>query len=140
MADDISFALDKLAEQDKLGALTRELEERVQLRTAELEAANRELEAFSYSVSHDLRAPVRHVDGFVRLLEQELAPPSAKVAHYLATLSAAARRMGTLIDDLLTLSRTGRQSLELRRVDPGAMVRDLIREFGHETGGRLLQE
>ena len=139
MADDISFALDKLAEQDKLGALTRELEERVQLRTAELEAANRELEAFSYSVSHDLRAPVRHVDGFVRLLEQELAPPGAKVAHYLATISAAARRMGTLIDDLLTLSRTGRQSLDLRRVDLGAMVRDLIREFGHETGGRAVQ-
>jgi signal transduction histidine kinase len=139
MADDISFALDKLAERDKLGALTRELEERVRKRTAELEATNLELEAFSYSVSHDLRAPVRHVDGFVRLLEKELAPPGAKVAHYLATISAAARRMGTLIDDLLTLSRTGRQGLELRRVDLGAMVRELIGEFGRETGKRGVQ-
>jgi signal transduction histidine kinase len=139
MADDISFALDKLAEQIQLGALTRGLEERVRRRTAELEAANLELEAFSYSVSHDLRAPVRHVDGFVRLLEKELAPPSAKVAHYLATISAAARRMGALIDDLLTLSRTGRQSLELRCVDLGAMVRELIRELGPETGQRGVQ-
>jgi signal transduction histidine kinase len=139
MSDDISFALDKLAEQDKLGALTRELEERVRRRTAELEAANLELEAFSYSVSHDLRAPVRHVDGFVRMLEKELAPPSAKVAHYLGTISAAARRMGALIDDLLTLSRTARQGIELRQVDLGAMVRELIREFGPESGGRGVQ-
>lgn len=139
MADDISFALDKLAEQGKLGALTRELEERVRQRTAELEAANMELEAFSYSVSHDLRAPVRHVDGFVQLLEKELEAPSAKVAHYLATIAAAARRMGTLIDDLLTLSRTGRQGLELRRVHLGALVRELIREFGPETARRGVQ-
>jgi PAS domain S-box-containing protein len=139
MADDISFALDKLDEQGKLAALTRELEQRVRRRTAELEAANQELEAFSYSVSHDLRAPVRHVDGFVRLLGKELAPPSAKAAHYLATISAAARRMGALIDDLLTLSRTARQSLELRRVDLGTMVRELIRELGSEDGRRGVQ-
>ncbi len=139
MADDVSFALDKLAERDQLGALTRELEERVRRRTAELEAANMELEAFSYSVSHDLRAPVRHIDGFVRLLEKELAPPGGKVAHYLGTISAAAQRMGALIDDLLALSRTARQSLELRRVDLGAMVRELIREQDAETGRRGVQ-
>ncbi|MGH8722604.1 MAG: sensor histidine kinase, partial [Burkholderiales bacterium] len=139
MADDISFALDKLAERDQLGTLTRELEERVRRRTAELETANQELEAFSYSVSHDLRAPVRHVDGFVRLLEKELASPGAKAAHYLATISAAARRMGTLIDDLLTLSRTGRQGLELRRVDLGALVRELVLEFGRDSGKRGVQ-
>ena len=139
MADDVSFALDKLAEQGQLGMLTRELEARVRRRTVELEAANEELEAFSYSVSHDLRAPVRHIDGFVRLLEKELAPPAAKVAHYLATISAAARRMGALIDDLLALSRTARQPLELRRVDLGAMVRELIRELGTEAGKRGVQ-
>jgi PAS domain S-box-containing protein len=139
MADDISFALDKLDEEDKLGALARELEERVRRRTAELEAANLELEAFSYSVSHDLRAPVRHVDGFVRLLEKELASPNAKAAHYLATIAAAAQRMGALIDDLLTLSRTGRQTLELRRVDLGAMLRELIRELSAGAGERGVQ-
>lgn len=139
MADDMSFALDKLAEREQLGTLTRELEQRVRRRTAELETANQELEAFSYSVSHDLRAPVRHVDGFVRLLEKELASPGAKAAHYLATISAAARRMGTLIDDLLALSRTGRQGLELRRVDLGALVRELVLEFGRDSGKRGVQ-
>jgi len=139
MADDVSFALDKLAEHDKLAELTRELEERVRRRTAELEAANQELEAFSYSVSHDLRAPVRHVDGFVRLLEKELAQPSEKAAHYLGTISAAAKRMGALIDDLLQLSRTGRQSLSLGRVELRPLVRELIAEAAPEVGQRKVE-
>jgi light-regulated signal transduction histidine kinase (bacteriophytochrome) len=139
MSHDISLALHQPAAQHKLRPLPPHLVARVPRPTAELEAANLELEAFSYSVSHDLRAPVRHVDGFVRMLEKELAPPSAKVAHYLGTISAAARRMGALIDDLLTLSRTARQGIELRQVDLGAMVRELIREFGPESGGRGVQ-
>lgn len=139
MADDISFALDKLAEQRQLDALRRELEERVGRRTAELEAANEELEAFSYSVSHDLRAPVRHVDGFTRLLEKELKPASGKAAHYLGTIAAAGRRMGALIDDLLALSRTGRQALNQRRVDLTALVRELIAEAAPEVGKRKVE-
>lgn len=139
MAGDISFALDKLDEHDKLAELTRELEERVQRRTAELQAANEELEAFSYSVSHDLRAPVRHVDGFAQLLEKELKAPGAKAAHYLATIGAAARRMGALIDDLLQLSRTGRQVLGRRRVDTGALVRGLIHEAAPELARRKVE-
>ncbi len=139
MADDLSFALDKLAEQVKLAALTRELEERVRRRTAELEAANQELEAFSYSVSHDLRAPVRHVDGFVRLLEKELAKPSDKALHYLGTISSAAKRMGALIDDLLQFSRTSRQSLSLGRVELGPLVRKLIAEVAPEVGQRKVE-
>jgi PAS domain S-box-containing protein len=136
MADDISFALDKFAEQHQLAALTRELEQRVSRRTAELQAANEELEAFSYSVSHDLRAPVRHIDGFAQLLGKELQAPGTKAAHYLATIAAAARRMGALIDDLLQLSRTGRQPLALRRVDLAALVRELVHEAAPEIGAR----
>ncbi len=139
MADDISFALDKFAEQHQLEVLTRELEARVRRRTAELEAANQELEAFTYSVSHDLRAPVRHIDGFARLLEKELQLPGGKAAHYLGTIAAAAKRMGELIDDLLTLSRTGRQELKLQRVDLGALVRELVREAAPEIGKRKLE-
>ncbi len=139
MADDLSFALDKLAERETLAALRRELEERVRRRTAELEDANQELEAFSYSVSHDLRAPVRHVDGFVRLLEKELAQPSEKAAHYLGTIASAAKRMGMLIDDLLQLSRTGRQALTLRAVDLQPLVRELVAEFSLEAGTRQVE-
>jgi PAS domain S-box-containing protein len=139
MADDLSFALDKLAERETLAELRRELEERVRRRTAELEAANQELEAFSYSVSHDLRAPVRHVDGFVRLLDKELPQPSEKAAHYLATIASAARRMGALIDDLLQLSRTGRQALALRIVDLQPLVRELAAECAQEAGAREIE-
>jgi signal transduction histidine kinase len=139
MADDVSFALDKLAEHDKLTELRRSLEERVQLRTAELEAANQELEAFSYSVSHDLRAPVRHIDGFLRLLEKELPGPSAKAQHYLDTIAKAAKRMGNLIDDLLQLSRTGRQALALRAVELQPLLRELLGEAVAEAGERKVE-
>lgn len=139
MADDLSFALDKIAERDKLDALTRELEDRVRRRTAELEAANHELEAFSYSVSHDLRAPVRHVAGFVRLLEKELRRPGGKADHYLATIADAARRMDALIGDLLTLSRTGRQPLHLQRVELARLVRELIEEARPELARRKVE-
>ncbi len=139
MADDVSFALDKLAEHDKLTELRRSLEERVQQRTAELEAANQELEAFSYSVSHDLRAPVRHIDGFLRLLEKELPGPSAKAQHYLDTIAKAAKRMGNLIDDLLQLSRTGRQALALRAVELQPLLRELLGEAVAEAGERKVE-
>jgi PAS domain S-box-containing protein len=139
MADDLSFALDKMAERDRLDELTRTLEERVRRRTMELEAANQELEAFSYSVSHDLRAPVRHIDGFLRLLAKELPEPGTKAAHYLETIAAAARRMGALIDDLLTLSRTGRQPVNLQRVDLQALVRELIHEAAPDLGQRRVE-
>jgi PAS domain S-box-containing protein len=139
MADDLSFALDKIAERDKLDALTRELEDRVRRRTAELEAANRELEAFSYSVSHDLRAPVRHVAGFARLLEKELPRAGGKAEHYLATIADAARRMDALIGDLLSLSRTGRQPLHLQRVELAPLVRELIEEARPELARRKVE-
>lgn len=139
MADDLSFALDKMAERDQLDELTRTLEERVRRRTQELEAANQELEAFSYSVSHDLRAPVRHIEGFLRLLAKELPEPDAKAAHYLQTIGAAARRMGALIDDLLALSRTGRQPVNLQRVDLQALVRELIHEAAPDLAQRRVE-
>jgi PAS domain S-box-containing protein len=140
MAEDVSFALDKLAEHAELEALTRELEQRVEQRTAELAAANQELEAFSYSVSHDLRAPVRHIDGFARLLAKELPEGGgARAAHYLETIAAAARRMGALIDDLLQLSRTGRLPLRLERVELAPLVREVIHEAGPEIGARRVE-
>ena len=71
----------------------RDAQERLARTTAALEEVTRELDTFSYAVSHDLRAPLRHIDGFVRLLQDELTEPSPKAAHYMATIASAARRM-----------------------------------------------
>jgi PAS domain S-box-containing protein len=125
--------------QEELERLNRELEDRVRSRTAQLEAANKELEAFSYSVSHDLRAPVRHIDGFVKLLEREQPPATEKAAHYLHTIAASAQRMAALIDDLLELSRTGRAPLEMRTVALGPLVEEVIVDLRPDVARRKIE-
>ena len=125
--------------QEELERLNRELEDRVRSRTAQLEAANKELEAFSYSVSHDLRAPVRHIDGFARLLEREQPPATEKAAHYLSTIAASSQRMAALIDDLLELSRTGRAPLEMRTVPLGPLVEEVIVDLRPDVARRRIE-
>jgi PAS domain S-box-containing protein len=125
--------------QQELERLNRELEDRVRSRTEQLEAANKELEAFSYSVSHDLRAPVRHIDGFVKLLERELPPSTEKTAHYLRTIAASSQRMAALIDDLLTLSRTGRAPLEMRSVPLRPLVDEVIVDLKPDIARRRIE-
>ncbi|MGE5130687.1 MAG: ATP-binding protein, partial [Sphingomonadaceae bacterium] len=146
MAGDVSFALEKLGEQalreraqEELARLNRELEDRVRLRTAQLEAANAELEAFSYSVSHDLRAPLRHVEGFVRLLEREHPPATEKAAHYLRTIVRSAHKMSVLIEDLLALSRASRAPLEKRDVPLGRLVKEVVQELAPECANRRVE-
>ena len=114
-----------------------ELEHRVEQRTAELAAANRELEAFSYSVSHDLRAPLRHVMGFIKLLDQSAGPSlDEKSRHYVQTIAEAAQRMGHLIDDLLAFSRIGRAQMKDARVNLAQLVDEARQELAPETVGR----
>jgi PAS domain S-box-containing protein len=120
--------------------LHEELEERVKSRTAELEAANRELDSFSYSVSHDLRAPLRAIDGFSTILIREHAsalPP--ETITYLEKIQGNTRKMSALIDDLLNFSRTSRQPLNRFLVDPAAIAEEAFDELRLEAAGRKIR-
>jgi light-regulated signal transduction histidine kinase (bacteriophytochrome) len=106
----------------------------------ELERKNNELEAFSYSVSHDLRAPLRSIDGFSKvLLEDHAGQLDANGQHYLGLVRKAAQRMGELIDDLLKLSKVGRAELQRRRVDLSDLARKVATELQSATPGRKVQ-
>jgi signal transduction histidine kinase len=110
----------------RLRVLNGDLERRVLARTAELEASNRELEAFSYSVSHDLRAPLRHIDGFADLLKRQAQSGlDEKSKRYVETIARAAKNMGVLIDDLLSFSRMARSEMQHGPVDLGRLVADV---------------
>ena len=122
--------------QEELKTLNAELEQRVAARTMQLEAANKELESFSYSVSHDLRAPLRAIGGFAELLWSDHAPDlNAEAQRKLGIIRSEAARMGTLIDDLLAFSRLGRKSLEPAELDMAALVDNVFARLRAEAGG-----
>jgi signal transduction histidine kinase len=117
------MAANVAASRSQYEELVHQLEERVKTRTADLETANRELEAFSYSVSHDLRAPLRAISGFVQILLEDAKPDLSEEAQaHLTVIHRNAKRMGELIDDLLSFSRVGRQALSTKPVDIAALA------------------
>ncbi|THF63539.1 PAS domain S-box protein [Pseudothauera rhizosphaerae] len=135
--DDISAR--KVAELT-LKNINQELETRVRVRTAELEASNRELEAFSYSVSHDLRAPLRAIDGFARILEEELEDrlePSSRA--HLERIRKATDRMSQLIDDLIDLARLTRQPVNRELVDLSGIALQVVDELRAEEPERKVE-
>ena len=145
----------KITSEDELGVLAdafnsmtvqlrtfiSSLEQQVAERTTQLEASNKELEAFAYSVSHDLRAPLRHIAGFVDLLSRrEEGQLDATSSHYLETITQSTERMGRLIDDLLTLSRAGRTEMQTQRVVLDEMIRKVQGELEPEEGRHITWE
>src|SRR6202158_4323034 len=115
----------------------RKLNQELGKRAAELEVSNRELESFTYSVSHDLRAPLRHVVGYSELLQrQALSLLDEKSQRFVRTILDSAKRMGNLIDDLLAFPRIGRAETKKTGVDLEQLVKEVVAEIGQETKGR----
>jgi PAS domain S-box-containing protein len=124
--------------QDEITILNVSLEQRVVERTAELVRSNQELESFSYSVSHDLRTPLRHIDGFTRILKEEFAGELTEEGrHFLDRILHATTHMGHLIDDLLNLARIGRKEINRQDVRMGDLVKQSVADLHNDTERKI---
>jgi PAS domain S-box-containing protein len=126
--------------EEVIRKLNEQLDERVRRRTAELEATNKNLEAFTYSVSHDLRGPLRHIDGFSKLLLEEYSADLPEDARrYLSRIRDGTRRMGMLVDDLLNLTRVGRKELSMQLTGLSSLLEEAIRDLQPEMATREIE-
>jgi signal transduction histidine kinase/DNA-binding response OmpR family regulator len=147
LAKDLSYAILSLAQtrrreeaEERFRRLNADLEQRVAERTVELESANKELATFAYSVSHDLRAPLRHMDGFLTLLAEHLGDRlDQEGAHFLGVAQAANARMVQLVEALLSFSRLGRAELHVEEIAANPMLDSVIEDFRGEWAARKVQ-
>jgi signal transduction histidine kinase len=139
VATQLAIAIAQARLYERVRAQAAELERRVEERTHELAEANRELEAFTYTVSHDLKAPLRAIEGFARVLVEDYADALDETGRrHLARIQTAASRMGLLIDDLLRYSRVERRVVDRRPVALGPLLDGLCEELGAEIDARGL--
>jgi PAS domain S-box-containing protein len=130
----------KRSSEHEIQRLNSELELRVAERTAQLEEANKELESFTYSVAHDLRAPLRHIAGFSGILVEEFSPVlNAEAQRYLGRIQEGTQRMGRLVDELLTLAKVGRQPLNLQIAGLNSIVQEVIGMLQPDVEGRQVE-
>jgi PAS domain S-box-containing protein len=126
--------------EEVIRKLNEELAQRARRHAAELEATNKELEAFTYSVSHDLRGPLRHIDGFSKLLLEEYSADLPEDARrYLSRIRDGTRRMGMMVDDLLNLTRVGRKELSMQLTGLSSLLEEAIRDLQPEMATREIE-
>ena len=140
VADVIAQGIERKRAEEEIRILNEQLEQRVRQRTIQLEEAYRELEAFSYSVSHDLRGPLRSIDGFSQLILEDYAEElDEEGKDYLSRVRIASQRMGRLIDDLLNLSSVTRGALNRKRVSLSALAEEVAEEFKEANPDRTVE-
>ena len=137
----VTAAIRDISDRKQTEEKIRKLNSELQKKVADLAATNKELESFSYSISHDLRAPLRQIDGFSKILLEEAKALPHEHREYLEEIRNGARHLGQLVDDLLNFSRLGRQALVLQRVSMNALVRSVVSEMQRDLQGsqRLLE-
>jgi PAS domain S-box-containing protein len=137
LADQMTIVIHNADLYAQIQRYAGELEQRVAERTAQLEAVNHELEAFTYSASHDLRAPLRHIAGYVEMLVESVGNAlDDEQRRYLSVISDSAARMGNLIDDLLEFSRMSRTEVNITQVDFDVLVREIVQELSADVQER----
>ena len=140
IADHLAIAQQKSGLFDQVIKHADDLESKVKLRTSELESANKEMEEFTYTVSHDLRAPLRHISGYENLLTENYhASLPEKAQHYLGAISQSIKSMGVLIDDLLQFSRSRKMELRHLKIELNSMISEIVEQLTLENANRIIE-